>query len=277
MTVLYEAPQKDFRPIGIHVLPDARSDDSLEVHVANGIGNVTTLQFQGDKLLSRTTTPHSDLLRGINGITVASDGSIYVSTFGPWPAKDRPKVGAPTPPDQPTKNALLHFRAKERGGEGVWKIVAHGFGGANGLALTPCEKYLLVCSYYGKAVHAFARNTATGALTDGPSPAREGLGFHPDNLKAIGGGEFTVAGQRSWWRAAAHLTLGLPTASGGGERFYWQAGNAGRQTADYTPLLRADLRAPAVVIPVGSQLYVGHIMNRNLRVIDLPKATADPN
>ena len=278
LQVAYQQPQRGsekqsgFRPVGVHSVPSPDDEADSLLHIANGVGNVTTLKVSSGKMAFLRETPKSPLLEGINGITATHDGVLYASTFGasPFP-KDLPKIGPPEHSDKPQKNTLVMFRPRSVGGDDTWRVVAHGFAGANGLALTPDEKHLLVCSYYGKSVRAFARDTQTGLLTGNPIVVRSRLDFYPDNLKALGEGQFAVAGQRSYVGAGIHLILPfLPVASGGGERFTWQLGSHGRQIADYTSILRKDHHAPSTVIPDGSTLYVGHIVRGGVGAYRVP-------
>ena len=269
-----------FLPVGLHAMhgPAPQSHGLLYVVSAGwplkSGGRVMAFRIGQNSLTedASLTTPFSKLLATANGITVARDGTIYVSNFGLLPSCDRPQCGKLDIPDdeKPPTNTILRFKPGSKDGCGEWEIVAHGFGGANGLALTPDEKYLLVCSYHGKCIHAFERAPDTGDLTGPPIPVQK-LGFHPDNLKALGNNEYSVGGQLSTIGAGAQLLFKLPTGCGGGERFRWKAGEKAKQLTDYTPSLRTDCQSPSTALPVGNKLYAGHIQSPGVRAYDLPR------
>lgn len=282
-SVAPEGDRDGFVPVGLDVISDPEKSGRTLLYAANagvrrsGGGKVSVFEIGKDPLTGNAKltllweTPRSSLLPKINGLTVARDGTIYASNFGLSPfVRDAPQVGAAEGETKGRVNTVVCFRPKSAGGDGEWKIVARGLAGANGLALTPDERHLLVCSYHTKKVHAFNRDPATGELLGLGPVARSGLAFHPDNLKAAGNHEFTVAGQRNTFLVGLQLFFGLPVGAGGGERFRWEPGGESRQMTDYTPWLKTDRHAPSTVIEIEGKIHVGHIVSPGVRVFDLP-------
>lgn len=267
--------QDGFAPVGLHSVPHPKHPFRNLLYVANNIGRVDRFEVEAGKIHHVSSTPHSPLLDGINGLVATRSGTIYASTFGLSPfTSDKPQAGAPPVGDKPGTNTVLAFHPRSAGGNDQWEVVAHGFAGANGLALSPDESHLLVCSYYGKAIHAFKREPHTGKLVGTPEKIRS-LEFRPDNLKALGDHHFSVAGQRRVLPTVLHFMVPLlPTASGAGECFQWKSGKAAKQVTDYTSVLRRDRLAPSTAIPHGSTLYTGHILRRGIGAWKLPDPPA---
>lgn len=267
-----------FVPAGLHAIPDPGNPGQTLLYIANAgqdpdrQGRVSVFEITEDRAIPRWETPGSPLLRMINGVTVTRDGTIYASNFGANPfARDSPRPGAPSPAGKPPVNTVVRFRPKTSGGTGEWEVVAHGIAGANGLALTPDEGHLLVCSYHAKTIHAFPRDPRTGNLKEAVIGVRSKLPFHPDNLKALGNHDYSVAGQRSFVGSVLQLLFKFPTGHGGGERFRWLPGRRAERVSDYTPLLRTDWQSPSTALPVGGSLFTGHVVSPGVRAFQLPK------
>lgn len=267
-----------FVPTGLHAIPDPGHPGRTLLYVANAgqkadpRGRVSVFEIKETRAVPRWETPGTSLLQRINGVTVARDGTIYASNFGTNPfARDAPRAGALSPTGKAPVNTVVRFRPKASGGSGEWEVVAHGIAGANGLALTPDESHLLVCSYHAKTIHAFPRDPRTGDLKDPVIGVRTKLPFHPDNLKALGNHDYFVAGQRNFIGTALQMFFQFPTGQGGGERFRWLPGRTAERVSDYTPLLRTDRCSPSTALPVGDSLYAGHVVSPGVRVFQLPK------
>jgi hypothetical protein len=258
-----------FRGAGIHAGPAA--DGGTSIHATcvtpglwDRMGRVCEFHVAPDGVTKPVRQSRfTPILAGINGMAVADNGQIYVSTFRTIPGLSM--FGFGESPTRGDANAVYLFSEDLK----TFTQVAHGINGANGLALTDDGRHLLVCAYHDRAILAYPRDPATGSLAERPATIRSNLRFFPDNMKALGDNRFAVAGQRNRFLVAVNFLAAWPTASGGGEIFRWDRGKEAVQVRDLTPILAKDRHAPSVAIPHGEHLYVGHIVSSGVRRLDL--------
>lgn len=263
-----------FQPVGLDSIPDPRKPKRSLLFVVNNIskpsrrGQIDVFRYNGSEFQKEFSIDQkSDFLPMPNGITVASDGTIYVSNMKILCApKNRISAGPPSQTETQTNfhNTIVAIRPKQFGGDDRWRVVAHDLDGGNGLALSSDEKHLLVASYYRKTIHAFARDPKTGLLSEARKVKK--FPFFVDNLKAIGPDHYTICGQRSsFFSVGLHLFLKTPTASGAAIEFRWTPEGGFQRIQDYSPLLRHDRQAPSTLLIEGAHGYVGHIITRGVR------------
>ncbi|MEM1085140.1 MAG: hypothetical protein AAGI48_13590 [Verrucomicrobiota bacterium] len=231
-------------------------------------GRVAVYKVGSNGLDAGLSLEPSPYLSAANGLAVAPDGTIFVSNFNNFSfSPDDPKAVVRDLTDKVDRapgGTVVSMRPGEHGGDGKWRIVAEGFAGANGMAVSPDGSHLLVCSYYGRAIHAFRRSPEGVSLEKLPDPVRS-FSFHLDNLKSLGDDEYTVVGQTSIAGGVWHFLTRQPTFPGAGQRFRWTPGAESALIHDYSDSLRKDRCGPSTAIPIKDWIYVGHIASPGVR------------
>lgn len=196
-----------------------------------------------------------------NAVTVARDGTIYVSnTFksldalGRGASRRQPKVGAGA------EDRLHDTIATCRPGHSGWQIVAYDLGGANGLALSQDERHLVACSYFKNRLLVFPRERGSSGNVELRAPELLPLvDFHPDNVTTAGDGRFLVAGQRSamavFWSA---VTSGLLPSRGGWAEYVLEGSQV------YPDLANHGVAGPSTALRVGSHVYLSGLPGRKI-------------
>jgi hypothetical protein len=160
-----------------------------------------------------------DPLVSPNSIAVTRTGTIYVSNF------DSTCVGCSTRTpdiglggdDGPENDNIVMWRPKESGGLETWVPVARRVGGANGLLLSPDERYLFVSAWHSGKVWRLERDSNghfkplnRTLIFDGRDEeiktCLDGV-LHPDNLSFAPNGDLLVTGQVGVLSTALHLGL----------------------------------------------------------------------
>lgn len=224
--------------------------------------NVLVFEVGAEAFLPVDTLPLTNLLPQANGLAVSRDGVVYVSNFrmldsfhhhpravrGQYEGKLANTVVAFLPDAHPTPHH-----------KGRWQVVAAGSNGANGLALTPDDRFLLVNAYHARRIDAFTRN-ADGTLAATVTPVlrkSELKGCHPDNLKPVPRtNTLVVAGQRNRFWTGLRFLLPFIPVRGRAYEFAWN----GSATHLIRHNLRGDTKSPSTVLPLGDSLYIGHIV-----------------
>lgn len=276
-TPVASGPPQPWNPLGLHVVPKSQAPgfQGKQLLYVSGItchARVEVFEVLDDGQLKHCTTlaplPLSQG-KGFNSLVATRDGTVYGSVFHLLPQK-RNVVSTHIPAGEaqtPADNVILRFTPTGSHGEGRWDKVAQGLNGANGLALSADEKWLLCSNYYNKAVLAFPRVASTGAL-NAPSVALSKLPFYPDNIKTLPDGSFCVAGQRSVVASFFHLCLGGRTPCRGAAYSFTWDGKAGHKTHDWTDVMKADTGLPSTFLPLGPKGYIGH--TRRPGIIEVP-------
>lgn len=253
-----------FRPSGLCAVPssrDPRWPGAQLLYVANSAASPATVEvfeIAGTRIVSRGNLGAVPFLDRVNGLAALADGTVYVTAFDARPGRDRPQIGGA--PGQQHGIAVYHPPHRSRKRSGHWEWAVSGMDHANGLAASADGRWLLACSYFSKAVFAFARDPASGRLRGSPHRLELPLAFHPDNLKRTRVGLYELAGQRSIAGSAVNLLTGWPTSPGGAMAFRWDGRRATVEpdSPARDAAARRDRGSPSTVLREGAWLYAAH-------------------
>jgi len=250
----------DFNPSGIHVVADGGVQWIYVCNSAKGATSIELFQYAAHRLHHAGSIPTAPFGFSPNGITVTRDGTVYASMINMVPGFClKARVVAQAAASCPLAGAVYRFKpmagSRTQGG---WLKVAVGINGANGLALTADEGQLLVSSYHENSILMFDRDRRSGRLIGEARVLKQGMAFHPDNLKPLGDGRFTVCGQYSRPAFLVHAILGMDICHGGAAEFCVRDG-AVKGWKDLSDRIACDGRAPSTCLRLGKSLYVAHV------------------
>ncbi len=266
-----------FVPTGICTVRETGGGNGDQlVYVANtapnkskcGGGSVEVFRLAGENATYLGRLGQEELPVSPNGIAVAPDGSVYVSSFLIYPTgKDDPHIVPPGNSDS-NDNSIYCFRP-DSGSllKGRWTKVACGFDGLNGLALDSDGGRLLACSYHANTVWMLERDAGNGRLTGTRTVLLKDLDFHPDNLKHLGNNRFTVGGQKSLPATLLNIATWLPVSPGGAVEF--TLGKRGAMdVVDLTNAMGSDGKAPTTAVRIGGAVFFGHVFAAGVSKMD---------
>ena len=146
---------------------------------------VIEMDREGNELRSWSADSSGTKFISPNDFSVASDGGIYMTVFGPWDPKPKSIVGT-----------VVYLAP----GSNEWVVVADDLNFPNGLALTPDGKTLYVAETAGNRIIQFEVNDdgSLGArenfvflnILDGSTPEDMWLG--PDGIKVDAAGNLYI-------------------------------------------------------------------------------------
>lgn len=166
--------------IGLHV----GADGTRRLFVVNhggGTHTVEILEARGGRL-ERVSTVRGDALRSPNDVTAAGDTRFYV-TNDHWYQEGHLLRTAEDFLGLPLTNVLYYDGQ-------MFREVADGLAGANGIHLSTDGSIIYVSAARGEALRVYERDPETGNLTPRKRIAMPGL---PDNIEPAPGGNLMIA------------------------------------------------------------------------------------
>lgn len=288
---VYSAPRfsyggtRGFRPVGMDVVAHSQVPGLTGkqlVYVINARPQadpkrcaVEVFEVKPDASLHHLgALPATTLIASANGLAATSDGCVYVSNFAKFSTREHEPSAVLD--GQPARggvaNTIVCFQPSADGAgpfRGTWRVVATGFNGVNGLAVTRDEQHLLANSFHARSIDAFARKQGTGALRGPAIRVAENLRFSPDNLKRQQDGSLIAAGVKHTCGTILYfLTGGLTPCDGEGARFEWRVKEKA-ETGHERLTLGNDTGGPSGAIQIAQDLYISHILRSGIRRVEM--------
>lgn len=194
-----------WHPLGMTLSPSQGKQKQPEFFVINNATRcVDRFRIEHDSCHYISSSPPFSAEFDGNALTASSDGTLYLTSFG---LSSKPCL--PTKPDDASAD-LRNSIKMLRPGSQKWTTLALGIHGANGIAMGPDEKSLLVCSWKNRWLWQMPRDERNGTLTFPATCVIKDLPFHPDNLKQQPNGNYELCGHIGIGRTIAHMIFKVP-------------------------------------------------------------------
>lgn len=172
---------KEFHPHGISLYLDGAGKTFLFVINHTKEGNfVEIFEYIGGALVHRESIEHP-LMFSPNDLVAVGERSFYATNDHGFVSSSRRMLEDFLPLK---RSFVIYYDGKEM------RVVAKGFGYANGISVSADGKILYLAPSLDKAIHVFTRDIASGSL----SPAYDiDIGTGPDNIELDATGALYVA------------------------------------------------------------------------------------
>ncbi|HLS98460.1 MAG TPA: SMP-30/gluconolactonase/LRE family protein [Porticoccaceae bacterium] len=190
-----------------------------------------------------------------NSVTVADDGTVYVTAagapFAKGPEPDPEKTPAPIP-----GSGVLAWRP-----DGGWRVFTEGLALSNGLVISRDNRFLYAAEWLGRQV-------AEIATEDGAIQRRVAVDFGVDNLRLDADGGLWLAGQSASTEAVMSCYLSERADCGLGSAL--ARVNSTTLAIDCTEPLPASggFSGATVALPLGDRVWLGTFRGNAVRIAE---------